>query len=252
MTKDISLEGKHFNDVDLFEKKLIDDDFYYGSVRNHVLSASNIGNLLDGSFGVEEDNGWKLHYEIGKLFHVQTLEPEKMSKFDIRDVDRRKPGDQYLKLKEADKVAKMKVSHDADVNARGVLYGPGVSYEVPGMIVIEGVLFIGKCDIMNPQIGYIGDLKSTRSISSFGDSVRKWYQSQLWIYWKIFGYATAYVVTEKSEPFTTEVQVPEKHQYASGKAKTLEAIDIFKKDFPDMYERNITLQKQLGLWNKKD
>lgn len=118
----MSLKAKHFKKVDLFNKKLEDDNFYYGKVRNYAVSASNIGNILDGTFG-SDDSGWKLHYEIGKYFHVQTLEPDKLDKFDVRDVDRRKPGDQYLKESEVEKIKAMKVSHDADVEARGILYG---------------------------------------------------------------------------------------------------------------------------------
>lgn len=243
----MSLKAKHFKKVDLFNKKLEDDNFYYGKVRNYAVSASNIGNILDGTFG-SDDSGWKLHYEIGKYFHVQTLEPDKLDKFDVRDVDRRKPGDQYLKESEVEKIKAMKVSHDADVEARGILYGPGVEYEVPGFVVIEGVLFIGKADIKNPQIGYLGDLKSTRSVDDFDSSIRKWYGPQLWLYYKIFGSPTAYVVTEKTEPYTTEVVYPAKHFYASGKAKVLEAIEKYKEDYPEHYARNVELQKSLGVY----
>ena len=230
-----------------FKELLVDDNLYYGEVRDYAISASSIGGLLDGSFG-NDSSEWKKHFEIGKLFHVQTLEPEKLGKFDIRDVSRRKKGDEFLKQSEADMCAAMKVSHDSNATARGVIYGPGVQYEVPSYTVIEGVLFIGKADIVNPQIGYLGDLKSTGNFDGFDDSVRKWYGPQLWLYYKIFGMPTAYVVTEKKsvEP-RTDVITPAKHHYANGKAQVLEAIEIYKEQYTDHYANNLRLQEKLGL-----
>ena len=247
MATKLNLNAKYSTDAKAFKTKLLDDNFYYGPVREYVLSASNIGNILDGTFGQDSTNEWKIHYEIGKLFHVQTLEPLKLENFEIVDVERRKPGDQYIKLSEAEMVKSMKVSHDSNIEARGVLYGPGVSYEIPGYVVVEDVLFIGKADIMNPMIGYIGDLKSTRSIDSFEESIRKWYGPQLWLYFKIFGYPTIYIATEKNTEPQTAVISPAKHHYAMGKAQVLEAIEIFKRDHPEMYKRNQQLKQSLGL-----
>ena len=236
--------NRHNNPHVAFREDLQDDEYYYGDIRNAAVSASNINSILDGTF--MEPSVWKIHFEVGKYFHCQTLEPEKVLDFDVRDVARRSPGDKYLKKSEQTMCRGMKVSHDSNVEARGILYGPGVEYEVPGFTIIDGVLFIGKCDIRNPLIRYIGDLKSTRDLFSFPSSVEKWYTSQMWIYWKIFNMPTVYVVTEKKpkHPRTT-VSYPEQYLYAQGKAKVLEAITIYKRDYPEHYERNLELQRKL-------
>ena len=231
--------------MDIIEK-LKDDDFYYGDIRKAAVSASNINAILEGTF--EEEQEFKAAFLVGRYFHQLTLEPHKIDDFDVRDVARRKAGEVFLKQSEADLCEEMKKSHDAVPMARGILYGPGVEYEIPGLTIIEGVLFIGKCDILNPQIGYLGDLKSTSNLMGFSQSIRKWYTSQLWLYWKIFGYPTAYITTDK-KTLKTEVIFPERYFYADGKAKVLEAIEVYKRNYPEHYERNIQLQKDLGLYD---
>ena len=225
-------------------KRLVDDDYYYGAARKHALSQSNIGSILDGTFdpndilnaGQQEEKDFNINFEIGSMFHVQTLEPHKMDQFTVVDVPRRAKGDRFLKTSEVEMCRKMKLSHDSNIDARGLLYGPGVQYEVPVMGVIEGVTFIGKIDCLNPMLKWCVDLKSTRRVNSFSDSVKKWYEPQIWIYWKLCGYPTAYVVTEKTDDPRTITSYPENFSYASGKAKTLEAISIIKSQYPEVYE----------------
>lgn len=226
----------------IFNKKLLNDDFYYGKARDAAVSASNINSILEGTFGQKSE--WKIAFEVGKYFHCLTLEPEKLEDFEIQDVPRRKAGDKYLKQTEVDMCKAMKTSHDSDAEARGICYGPGVLYEIPGHTIIEEVLFIGKCDIYNPQIGYLGDLKSTSNLYGFNGSIDKWYTSQLWVYWKIFGLPTAYIAVDK-KTLETQVIEPEKHYYAAGKSKVLKAIDIYKEVYPEHYKRNLELQEQL-------
>ena len=211
--------------------KLRDDDEYYGGLGREYLSASDIGDILDGTYTkIPQDREWKPHFEIGKMFHVQTLEPHKLGKFDVRDVPRRFAGEEFIKYKEAMMVENMKHSHDAHITARGLLYGPEVNYEQPGITTIEGIPFKGKADCLNPLVGWCVDLKSTGRIQYFSDSISKWYTAQLWIYYKLFGLPTAYVVVDKTS-LETQVIYPPKHFYAQGKAKVLEAIDIYKRDY---------------------
>ena len=204
-----------------------DNEYYHGKGRDY-LSASDINGILDGTYTKEiVDQEWKSHFEIGKMFHVQTLEPEKLGKFKIKDVKRRMAGEEFIKRSEAEMVAKMKLSHDADVTARGLLYGPGVEYEVPNIVDIEGIPFKGKADCLNPQLGWCVDLKSTSRIDFFNESIKKWYVAQLWCYYKIFGLPTAYIVVDK-KTLETKVIYPPKHFYAQGKALVLEAIQKYK------------------------
>lgn len=228
-----------------FKNRLKDDGYYYGEVRESAISASNINDIISGEFGLST-NDWAPHFEIGKYFHVQTLEVDKLDKFEIRDVERRYAGEEFLKQSEVDMCKAMKESHDSHIEARGVLYGPGVEDEVPSFTVIDGVLFIGKADIVNPMIGYIGDLKSTSNMMNFETSIKKWYQSQLWLYWKMFGKPTAYVVTDKKS-LGTKVMYPQNYHYAGGKATVLEAIHIYKEQYPLHYQKNVELQQELGI-----
>lgn len=215
----------------LNEEKLVDDSYYYGEARQHALSASNIMDIIQGTYNPDQPSEKKVVYEIGKYFHVQTLEPHKLDKFDVRDNSRRKKGEYHLKMQEVEMCEGMKASHDANIEARGILYGPTVEYEVPAMTQIEGINFIGKCDIYNPQIGFIGDLKSTRDVDTFENSIEKWYCPQLWIYWKLFGMPTAYIIVEKNDEPRTRVMYPPKYFYAKGKELTLRAIEIYKRDY---------------------
>lgn len=226
----------------LFKESLLNDTYYYGEVRQSAISASTINSILDGTFG--EPSEWKIVFEVGKYFHCLTLEPEKIPAFEVRDVPRRKAGEKYLKQSEVDMCIGMKKSHDAFPEARGIIYGPNVEYEIPGYTIIDGVLFIGKCDINNPDIGYIGDLKSTGNLYGFDNSIEKWYTSQLWLYWKIFNLPTAYVVTEKKS-LVTEVIYPDRDMYHEGKKKVLAAIKIYKQEYPEHYKRNQELQTHL-------
>ena len=228
---------------EIFNNRLQDDHYYYKEVRKAAISASNINNILEGSFG--EPQPWKIHFSIGSYFHELTLEPEKIASYDVRDVDRRKKGETFLKTKEVEMCESMKDSHDAHAEARGIIYGPNVQYEAPGHTVIDGVLFVGKCDVMNPQLGWLGDLKSTGNLMGFDDSIRKWYTAQLWLYWKIFDMPTVYVTVCK-QTYETHVIYPEKFHYADGKAKVLEAISVYKEKYPEHYALNVELQKELG------
>ena len=219
------------NDTSKVIDLLRDDNEYYTGVGRDYLSASDIQDIIDGTYTKEiQEREWKIHFEVGKYFHVQTLEPHKLDRFDVRDVARRKAGDQYLKQKEVDNLREMKLSHDRSNEARGLLYGPGVEYEVPMVGEIEGVKFKGKADCLNPMLGWCVDLKSTSNIDNFGVSIEKWYGPQLWIYWKLSGLPTAYVVVDK-KTLETKIIYPSKHFYALGKAKVLKAIEIYKRDY---------------------
>ena len=210
--------------------KLRNDDEYYGGLGRDYLSASDISGILDGTYSKTPVREWKQVFEMGKYFHVQTLEPEKLGNFIVKDVPRRKKGEEFLKQSEVEIVKAMKLSHDRNIEARGILYGPEVEYEVPAITTIEGIPFKGKADIINESIGYLGDLKSTSNLYNFDSSIEKWYCAQLWVYWKLFGKPTVYIVVDKTT-LETQVIYPSKHFYALGKALVLKAIDIYKSEY---------------------
>lgn len=217
-----------------FVELLKDDEFYYGEANDYALSASSFGKLLDGSYHPEmwkEPREWKSYFDVGRYFHVQTLEPHKLHEFDVRDVVRRSPGDTFLKQSEVDNLEAMKVAQDAHIEARGLLYGPNVEYEVPGVVNIDGVWLKGKCDAANPDVNWLVDLKTSSGHMPFYQGAAKYgYNSQAWVYWKIFGMPTKYVTVNK-KTHDVQIETPPQSYYKKGKERALEAIKIYKENY---------------------
>ena len=74
-----------------------------------------------------------------------------------------------------------------------------VEYEVPGITELYGKLWKGKADILNHDEKLIIDLKTTADISKFQYSAEKYnYNSQSFIYQKLFGYEMIFIVIDKT------------------------------------------------------
>lgn len=117
---------------------------------------------------------------------------------------------------------------NASVEARGLLYGPNIKYEEPNVMEIEGLPWKGKADVVNDDIGYLVDLKTTGYMPRFKQAAEKYgYTSQAWIYYKLFGLPTKYVIVDKT---TCEVDVwsPPRSFYVKGKARALEACEKYQ------------------------
>jgi hypothetical protein len=72
-------------------------------------------------------------------------------------------------------------------------------YEVPGIVELEGNMWKGKADIINHDEKLIIDLKTTNDISKFKWSASKYnYDSQAYIYRKMFGYDFLFLVIDKT------------------------------------------------------
>ena len=73
-----------------------------------------------------------------------------------------------------------------------------VEYELPGITELEGMLWKGKADIINKTEQLVIDLKTTTNINSFASSAYKYnYDSQAYIYSKMFGYELIFLVIDK-------------------------------------------------------
>jgi hypothetical protein len=82
---------------------------------------------------------------------------------------------------------------------RGFIRNPDNDYEVPGIGEIEGRMWKGKADIINYDEKLIIDLKTTNDINSFKYSANKYnYDSQAYIYRKIFGMDLLFIVIDKN------------------------------------------------------
>tara|TARA_R110000765_G_scaffold271678_3_gene370439 strand:- start:53 stop:511 length:459 start_codon:yes stop_codon:yes gene_type:complete len=130
---------------------------------------------------------------------------------------------------------------------KSLIRGDNVDYEVPGIVDLYGNKWKGKADIINHDEKLIVDLKTTADISGFKWSSKKYnYDSQAYIYKKIFGYDMVFLVIDKT---TQQIGIYDCSDsfYSRGEIKVKQAsevYDLFYKnpDFvPDNYFINETL-----------
>ena len=130
---------------------------------------------------------------------------------------------------------------------RGLIRGIDVEYEKPGIAELEGAMWKGKADIVNHDEKLIIDLKTTKDINSFKRSAYRWnYDSQAYIYSKLFGYEMLFIVIDKA---THKIGMfdcsPEFYERGEDKVRrAAEAYDLFykTKDFdPKQYFISKTL-----------
>ena len=120
-------------------------------------------------------------------------------------------------------------------------------YEVPMITELFGNKWKGKADIVNHEEKLIIDLKTTADIEKFQWSASKYnYDSQAYIYSKLFGYEFLFIVIDKSTHqigmFDCSPQFYERGEEKVRKAS--EAYDLFykTKDFdPKQYFISKTL-----------
>jgi hypothetical protein len=73
-----------------------------------------------------------------------------------------------------------------------------ITYEEPGITEINDHMWKGKADIVNHSEKLVVDLKTTNDISKFKSSAWKYnYDSQAYIYSKIFGYELIFIAIDK-------------------------------------------------------
>jgi hypothetical protein len=72
-------------------------------------------------------------------------------------------------------------------------------YEEPAVIELFGNMWKGKADIVNHDEKLVIDLKTTSDIEKFRWSASKYnYDSQAYIYSKLFGYEMVFIVIDKN------------------------------------------------------
>jgi hypothetical protein len=103
-----------------------------------------------------------------------------------------------------------------------------VQYEQPEITELEGQMWKGKADIVNHDEKLIIDLKTTADITKFKYSASKYnYDSQAYIYSKLFGYEMLFIVIDKN---THQIGIfdcsPE--FYARGKDKVERAVQAYE------------------------
>jgi hypothetical protein len=235
--------------------KLREDEHYYGAFGKKFLSNSDISTLLTNPLSLGKPMGKIPAFLVGGYFHTAILEPEKLKNFKIVQSTSRNTkaykeitnGELCLLQHEVDKTELLVDTMMSNEFCRGLIRGDNVEYEVPGIAEIHGKLWKGKADIINHDEKLIIDLKTTADISKFQYSATKYnYNSQAYIYQKLFGYEMIFMVIDKS---TQQIGIydcsPKFLSY--GEEKVQQAIEAYELFFnnPDFKPENHFINKTL-------
>ena len=236
-------------------EKLKSDENYYGEFGKQFLSNSDIKTLLTNPLALGVQSKPSPAFLVGGYFHTAILEPDKLKKYKVIESSTRNTkhykemsgGELCLLQKEVDQIELMTQKILENDVCRGLIRGIDVEYEKPGLAELEGALWKGKADIVNHDEKLIIDLKTTKDINAFKWSANRFnYDSQAYIYSKLFGYEFVFIVIDK-ETHQIAVMDCSPDFYSSGADKVkraVEAYDLFYKTEgfePSQYFINQTL-----------
>ena len=188
-------------------KKLEIDEYYYGDFGKKYLSNSDISTLLTNPLALGQPSKPSPAFLVGGYFHTAILEPDKLVKFKVIESSSRNTkaykemsgGELCLLQSEVDKIELMTEKVLANNVCKDLIRGINVEYERPGITKLAGQMWKGKADIVNHDEQLIIDLKTTADINKFRYSASKYnYDSQAYIYSKLFGYEFVFIVIDKN------------------------------------------------------
>ena len=236
-------------------QRLCNDEDYYGEFGNQYLSNSHVGKLLKDPLRAFEPSKPSPAFLIGGYFHTCILEPDKLEKFKVVKSSSRNTkaykdvagGELCLLQHEVDTIELMREKvMDNDICKDLITLGD-IEYEKPMVEEMFGNMWKGKADIVNHDEKLVIDLKTTGDIDKFQWSANKFnYDSQAYIYSKLFGYEFLFIVIDKN---THQIGMfdcsPQFYERGEDKVrKASEAYDLFykTKDFdPKQYFISKTL-----------
>jgi len=187
--------------------KLRDDENYYGAFGRQYLSNSDIMALLNNPLDFKKPSQPSSAFLIGGYFHTCILEPDKLKKYKVIEASTRNTkkykeisdGELCLLQHEVDMIEQLRDKMFDNEICRDFVQNERNDYEQPGIVELEGNLWKGKADIINHDEKLIIDLKTTNDISKFKWSASKYnYDSQAYIYKKMFGYDFLFLVIDKN------------------------------------------------------
>jgi len=236
-------------------QRLCNDEDYYGEIGNQYLSNPHVGKQLKDPLRAFEPSKPSPAFLVGGYFHTCILEPDKLEKFKVVKSSSRNTkaykdvagGELCLLQHEVDTIELMREKvMDNDICKDLITLGD-VEYEKPMVEEMFGNMWKGKADIVNHDEKLVIDLKTTGDIDKFQWSANKFnYDSQAYIYSKLFGYEFLFIVIDKNTHqigmFDCSPQFYERGQEKVRKAS--EAYDLFykTKDFdPKQYFISKTL-----------
>ncbi|MCP4984748.1 MAG: hypothetical protein GY928_01405 [Colwellia sp.] len=236
-------------------KKLEDDNHYYGKFGKQFLSNSDISTLLKNPLALGSEVLISPAIIIGRYFHTALLEPDKLNEFKVVDASTRNTkaykdkSEGELCLLQSD-VEMVKSMTDKILNTQmcaDLINKKNCEYEVPMITELYNNKWKGKADVVNHKEELIIDLKTTADISKFRSSAFRYnYDSQAYIYNKLFGYDFIFIAIDKS---TNQIGLFECSEefLQSGERKVEKASEVYNlffkdKDFdPSQYFINTTL-----------
>jgi len=242
------------NKKQILQRLKIDED-YYGDFGNQYLSNSHVSKLLKDPLNLFAPSKPSPAFLVGGYFHTCILEPEKLEKYKVVKASTRNTkaykdvagGELCLLEHEVDQIELMREKVMNNDICKDLITAGDVEYEVPMIEEMFGNMWKGKADIVNHDEKLIIDLKTTADIDKFQWSANKYnYDSQAYIYSKLFGYEFLFIVIDKN---THKIGVfdcsPDFYKRGEDKVrKASEAYDLFykTKDFdPKQYFISKTL-----------
>ena len=235
--------------------KLVDDEQYYGAFGRQFRSNSDIMTLLTNPLALGTPQKPNINFLVGGYFHTAILEPNKLKKYKIVESSTRNTkaykeisgGEMCLLQHEVDNLEMLIDTIKANNVCKGLIEGINVEYEQPGIKEIEGLWWKGKADIVNHDERLIVDLKTTSDITKFRSSAFRYnYDSQAYIYRKIFGYDLIFIAIDKK---TGQIGIFDCSDafYESGKDKVQQAVEQYKLfyDNPDFDPKDYFINKTL-------
>ena len=241
--------------MDKIIEKLRDDKHYYGDFGKQYLSNSDIKTLLTNPLALGKPSEPRPAFLVGGYFHTAILEPDKLKKYKVIPSTTRNTkaykemsgGELCLLQHEVDAIEKLTDKMLSNKICESLIRDNNTEYETPGIKELEGHMWIGKADIINHNEKLVIDLKTTSDLNKFRYSAAKFnYDSQAYIYSKLFGYEMIFIVIDKS---TEQIGIfdcsPEFYERGQDKvARAVQAYELFYKseDFdPSQYFINQTL-----------
>ena len=236
-------------------EKLRDDEHYYGPFGKKYLSNSDIGTLLTNPLALGKPSEPRPAFLVGGYFHTAILEPDKLKKYRVIQSSTRNTkaykemsgGELCLLQHEVDNIEKLSDIMLDNKVCKGLIRDSNTEYETPAITELEGEMWKGKADIVNHNEKLVIDLKTTADITRFKWSASKYnYDSQAYIYSKLFGYEMIFIVIDKNSGQLGIFDCSPEF-YAKGQDKVQRAVEAYKlfykqKNFdPKQYFINKTL-----------
>ena len=236
-------------------KKLKDDNHYYGDFGKKYLSNSDISTLLNNPLAFGQPSKPTSAFLVGGYFHTAILEPNKLKKYKVIPATTRNTkvykemsgGELCLLQHEVDHIEIMRDKMMSNKVCLGLIDSTNTEYEMPGVSKLFKYVWKGKADIINHDDKLVVDIKTTADINKFKNSAYRYnYDSQAYIYRKLFGYDMLFIVIDKTTHQLGIFDCSDEF-YRSGEDKVLRAEDAYElffktKDFnPEEYFISKTL-----------